>query len=266
MCELFGFSSKFPATVRFSLERFLKNAGDRNPDGWGIAFNASDGMRVERAVDPAPHCPLSRRLAAEGVVTDTLISHVRKATVGGVSLRNTHPFECTTGGHRHLFAFNGNVPAVLATKCPGNRCPSRGDTDAEHALCLLLALPGFAEERQPLRLAHTLRRFGMELATMGPANFLYYRDGVIYAFASRRTHHDGVHPPGLWSLQRHCRQSPPVLASAMLEVEPGAELEQQVCLLASIPLSDEPWQPLQQNELVVMQEGGLTRIVDQHEI
>ena len=60
-----------------------------------------------------------------------------------------------------------------------------------------------------------------------------------------------IEPPGVHLLCRRC--SAPTDA-----IESG---DQQVTLVASVPLSDEAWQPLAEGELVVLRRGDIVRRV-----
>ena len=64
-------------------------------------------------------------------------------------------------------------------------------------------------------------------------------------------------PPGLHMLCRTCTApvegASPTLAG--LVIAPANE--QEIALVASVPLSDEPWQPLLEGEVVVLREGKL---------
>jgi glutamine amidotransferase len=97
--------------------------------------------------------------------------------------------------------------------------------------------------------------FAAALRPHGPANFLYADGEVLFAHGHRRLQPDGrIAPPGLHWLQRSCAQADETLQAAGLSVAGGYE---QVLLLASVPLSDEPWQALAEGETVAVQGGAL---------
>jgi glutamine amidotransferase len=80
---------------------------------------------------------------AARVYAKTLVAHVRRATVGGTSIQNTHPFH----HGRWIFAHNGSVPNFdrvrfnpLEYMDPLHRSEIRGTTDSEHVFLYLLSL------------------------------------------------------------------------------------------------------------------------------
>ena len=68
MCELFGMSSKLPATVNLSMEEFARHGGLTGPhaDGWGIAFHDGADIRLLREPEPAADSPWVAFLREQG--------------------------------------------------------------------------------------------------------------------------------------------------------------------------------------------------------
>jgi glutamine amidotransferase len=95
-----------------------------------------------------------------------------------------------------------------------------------------------------------------DLRSLGPANFLYSDGDALFAHGDRRKHAPTgkVQPPGLVFLERLCRRSEPGLDANGVSVE-GAD--QAITLIASVPLSDDPWQPLRQGEVVAISKGNV---------
>ena len=97
--------------------------------------------------------------------------------------------------------------------------------------------------------------FAAALRGFGPANFLYADGEFLFAHGHRRLQADGrIAPPGLHWLQRRCAQDDETLETDGVQVGRGY---QQVLLLASVPLSDEPWQALAEGETVAVAGGEL---------
>jgi glutamine amidotransferase len=263
MCELFAMSSRMPASLGFSLERLARRGGAEGPhrDGWGIAFYEGPDCLLLRESRPASESPLMHFMEHQGLRTRMALSHIRLATFGNRSLRNTQPFLRELGGHMHAFAHNGDLPALLALPDDAQR-PFRpvGDTDSERAFCDLLArlLPLWRDanggvpslvERLAIIGAHAA-----ELRQLGPANFLYADGDALFVHADRRSQLDGrVRPPGLYLLQRCCWHSAPELAEAGVDLE---TVRQDVALVASTPLTDELWQPLGEGDLIALSGGA----------
>lgn len=98
------------------------------------------------------------------------------------------------------------------------------------------------------------RLFARDLRSLGPANFLYSDTDAIFAHGHRRKDATGqVRPPGLHFLCRRC--SPTDDGALIAGVTLPHEAEQEVALVASVPLSAEPWEPLAEGEIVVLQNG-----------
>ncbi len=92
----------------------------------------------------------------------------------------------------------------------------------------------------------------------GPANIIYASNGQLLVHADRRTKAPGViEPPGLWLLERHCVNG----ESAAVGGEPVqiAARNVNVVLLASVPLTDEPWRPLEQGSVLQLEHGRVIR-------
>ena len=264
MCELFCLSSRQPTVATFSLERFAARGGlaGHTIDGWGLALYDDADLRLYREPEPARDSRWLQFVQGRRLPSRLLISHIRHATRGGVRLANTQPFAREIGGRMHVFAHNGRLEPLLQ---PGAPRPRRfrpiGDTDSEVAACLLFdAMAGLwdAGTEPPLgRRVMLVSDFAASLRPLGPANFLYSDGHHVYAHGHRRTQAEGrIAPPGLWLLRRECAADADALPQAGLSLDTGSG-PQQVVLLASVPLTDEPWRPLGEGELVVAANGTL---------
>lgn len=259
MCELFAMSARAPATVTFSLSELARHGGLTAPhaDGWGVAFVEDRDARLFREPAPASTSACVRFLEDHPIRSTLVLSHLRHATRGAVSLENTQPFARELGGRVQLFAHNGDLPGVRQALALGRFRPI-GETDSEHAFCALLgrleALPG-ASEDQLTGAMETVAGFARELRVLGPANFLYADGERLYAHAHERKQAGGrIAPPGLHLLGRRCAAEPS--AETAVRVEPGAG-EQEVLLLASVPLTTEAWEALPPGVLLAVERGRL---------
>ncbi|MEJ2189597.1 MAG: class II glutamine amidotransferase [Acidobacteriota bacterium] len=268
MCELFVMSSRLPATVTYSLEEFARHGGGTGPhsDGWGIAYYEDRDASVIRDLDPAATSPLVRCVADRGLRSGTVISHIRHATQGAVALRNTQPFAREVGGRIHLFAHNGDLESIAsAPDLELGVDRPLGETDSELAFCALLArlrplwkdgleIP-LLEKRTAVVVA-----FARTLRPLGPANFIYFDGDVLFLHGHRRKHDNEEEPrtPGLNLLCRSCAVDGSEFRAEGLEIAGG---NQHVVLAASVPLTDEPWQPFAEGEIVVVRGG---EIIERH--
>lgn len=266
MCELFAMSSRQGATVSFSFEEFSRRGGLTGPhgDGWGVAFFEGGDARVVREPAPASSSPCVRFIERYPIRSTLVLSHVRHATRGEVSLANTQPFARELGGRLHVFAHNGHLAGVPEPDgLPLGRFRPIGDTDSEHAFCALLARlePLWLRDTGPPTLAERMAvvaEFAAALRSRGPANFLYTDAELLFAHGhERRQLHGRIEPPGLHLLLRHCPLEPgsgrPTGGVRVSPTDDG----QEVLLLASVPLTSEAWQALAPGEIVVLSRGRL---------
>ncbi|MGI9383832.1 MAG: class II glutamine amidotransferase [Methyloligellaceae bacterium] len=261
MCELFALSSRHPATVDFSLEELARRGGETGPhkDGWGIAYYEDDDVRLIREPSAASESDWLRFVEAHHLRSRTVVSHIRKATIGKRQLSNTQPFSRELGGRMHVFAHNGHLPGIQQSFALGMHRPI-GGTDSEHAFCALLArleqlwlsldeIPSFDQRLE------AVAAFAADLRALGLANFIYADGATLFAHGHRRPHGtDGIRPPGLCMLRRRCSSEEPSLAATGVTVTLE---DQDVVLLASVPLTDEPWAPLGEGEVVAVKDGEI---------
>jgi glutamine amidotransferase len=177
-------------------------------------------------------------------------------------LRNTQPFVRELGGRQHVFAHNGMLPGIEADgRCSVRRFRPIGDTDSEHAFCALLDRLAPLWERGVPSIDARVAEIGAFAATMrslGPANFIYTDGDAVFAHGHRRKDDRGeLRPPGLRFVCRTCREDSDDAALSGVALGHGAE--QQVAIVASVPLSDERWEIVAEGELVVLREGRVVR-------
>jgi glutamine amidotransferase len=259
MCELFALSASAPVEIKLSLAELARHGGQTgiHSDGWGVAFLEGRDVRLIREPSAAAFSPWVQCLQDHPVQSDTVIAHIRHATRGAIELANTQPFVRELGGRVQVFAHNGYLDdAVLSDKASMQRFQPIGDTDSEAAFCLLLermAANSGASERPDRNLA-IFAAFAREMRDHGPANIIYASDGHLLIYADRRTQRPGViEPPGLWILQRQCSASAEsMFAGAGVSVA-GTALS--VVLIASVPLTSEPWQPLERSTAIEVRNG-----------
>lgn len=266
MCELLALSSSQPARLTFSLHALAERGGadGRLHDGWGVAFYEGRDVALFREPRPAADSALVRHLETGGPATRLAISHIRHATRGGVSLANTQPLIRELGGRTHVFAHNGDLPGI--ERCDTLRLGAYrpvGQSDSEQAFCALLtrleAL--WLDDIPPIlqRRLSVLAAFAAELRALGPANFLYADGDALFAHGDRRLQRNGhTEPPGLWIRQRRC---PPESGSddhgAGVSVRASGT---SVLWVASVPLTDDPWQPVDRGNLVAIRDGVIVSV------
>jgi predicted glutamine amidotransferase len=263
MCELLAVSARFPTTVKLSLDELARHGGGTGPhrDGWGVVLADEGDAVVIREAQAAHDSPWIQFLDARAPRTNLAIAHVRKATHGARTLRNTQPFTRELGGQLHVFAHNGMLDAIdRNARFAPRRFRPIGETDSEVAFCALLERlsplwENGANEDDRLR---EIAGFAADLRALGPANFLYANGDTVIAHGHERKQNDGViASPGLHVLCRSCSATSDAVPFAGVSIDP--EALQEVAVVASVPLSNEPWSPLESGEIVVLRGGRVIR-------
>jgi glutamine amidotransferase len=120
--------------------------------------------------------------------SDNIVAHIRKATQGGVSLANTHPFVRELWGRYWVFAHNGDLkdfgPRLHAAFRPV------GETDSERAFCWLMQELAKAHASVPTvaELTATLRELVPLAAAHGSFNFILSNGQALWAHCSTHLH------------------------------------------------------------------------------
>ena len=137
MCRIFGCVASEPVSIRHELleaENPMIRQSQEHDSGWGMAV-------YPHAEGEGPQCVRFPQAAyADGDfrrathMRGRLFNvHVRRATMGGLTMPNTHPF-CIGD---YSFGHNGTILHFSRLLEPGVRAPS-GDTDSEHFFNFLM--------------------------------------------------------------------------------------------------------------------------------
>ena len=121
-------------------ENALIHQSGEHPDGWGVAYYIAGSPHIVKSADTAFEDSLFQRLS--GVVSsETVLAHIRRATVGGHSIINAHPFQFG----KWTFAHNGNIKdfnkhreKLIAKISPHYKRFILGETDSEVLFFLIL--------------------------------------------------------------------------------------------------------------------------------
>ena len=256
-------SSRYPASVGFSLETLAQRGGHNGPhkDGWGVAYFEERDVFLLREPSPAAKSALVKFMEVNGPPSNLVLSHIRLATQGEPALRNTQPFQRELGGRAHVFAHNGSMPDVKEARClKTQRFVPVGDTDSEHAFCCLLENLGQlwdgANGKAPSIDARidVVAEFAGSLRSLGTFNFVYSDGDALFVHAHIRKHDDGEEgPPGLHLLIRSANEQAVDLTQSGVLLAPVA---QELVLVASVPLTDdEPWEPIAEGEVIALKQG-----------
>lgn len=136
MCELFGISSAEKIPCNELLREFYSH-GVEHPDGWGLASFYGGAVSLEKEpVSSVESVYLKNRLT-DNIVEDILLAHIRKASVGGLSYVNSHPF-ARRDRHGRLWVMIHNGTIFDSPELAPYKQRQRGETDSERILYYLV--------------------------------------------------------------------------------------------------------------------------------
>ncbi|SNT45582.1 glutamine amidotransferase [Actinomadura meyerae] len=237
MCRLFGMSTGGPrvraAHWLLDAPRSLRAQSHRMQHGAGLGWFSLGGEPVRDRAPLAAFENADFDLHARNVPSHTFVSHVRDASVGGLTVRNCHPFVMND----RLFAHNGVVKGldVLRTWLTEvEHAHVAGETDSELVFAYLTA-----EIRRrgdtTAGIVEAVRRIGAELPVFA-LNLLVAESGRLWALRYPESNE-------LWVLS-------PERGGAGEPAGPGAV---PAVVLASEPMDDDPgWRLLEPGELLVV--------------
>lgn len=265
MCRLYGLRANEPTKVECTLVHaqnalMVQSAGDlrgkAHTDGWGIAFYEDGRPTIERRPIAAFE-DAHFNATAERVYSQTVMAHIRQATVGTASLENTHPF-CHGPW---TFAHNGSITAFddvrlqLESEIDISHVGlPTGTTDSElafHWLLSRMARQGMSLQGRSTDLNATREIVGAavrEIAGLSEAanapepaqlNFLLTDGHVMVASCWNRSlfwvHRDGL---------RDCE------VCGIPHVHHDLRAHYHAIVVASEPISHESWQEIPNHSIV----------------
>jgi predicted glutamine amidotransferase len=235
MCRLFGAAANAPVDISFELlgaENPLVEQSEEHDSGWGVAYYRDGRPHVQR-FPHAAHGDTSFHEVAEAIST-LFVVHVRRATLGGLKLENTHPFSSDA----YTYCHNGTILRSSALLELSDRSP-RGETDSERFFNALMT--GFEADD----VIGSLRRTVEEVCnrcSFSALNFLFCDGRYLYAYRL-----------GLYELFWRVRTRD---LDADTQTHYHVHLErphdEHVVMVSSERLSeDEPWTLFGQDELLI---------------
>jgi predicted glutamine amidotransferase len=138
MCRVFGCVASEPVSIRHELleaENPIIRQSEDHDSGWGMAvYERPDANDLKLVRFPEAAYNDGSFLEATAIRGRIFNVHVRRATMGGLSLVNTHPFCLGT----YSFCHNGTIVRYTRLLEEGVSRPI-GDTDSEHFFNLLMS-------------------------------------------------------------------------------------------------------------------------------
>ncbi len=255
MCELLGVSVSPAARLGVYFNEFRPRAVG-NREGWGFAWWEDGVPHLLKEPNRADESELAARLENDPPSSDLFIVHVRAATVGRLSLQNTHPFTGDALGRRWVFAHNGTVRELERLDVGSFR--PQGETDSERAFHHLLTRLGrLGAGAEDDAIAEEVLAAGRELSEReSKVNFLLSDGRTLYAY------HDGhktLH------FVEHRAETLGEIGMAdqdyRLSLRLGDAPDERAVIVASVPLTDEPWTKLDAGDFLVIRDGLVARRV-----
>lgn len=252
MCELLGMSANVPTDICFSFAGLMQRGGGTGPhkDGWGIAFYEGKGVRCFHDPNPSVDSRIANLVKEHPIKSHVVVSHIRQANVGKVTLENTHPFQRELWGYTWTFAHNGQLDKALFSKKLSYYQPV-GTTDSEFAFCWMLGeiRKQFPERPQnPTELSAFIQTLAEELRELGVFNMLLSESTALFAFCgSKLSWITRCAPFGEASLT-DCDMT----VDFMKETTP----DDIVTVIATVPLTEnESWNTINPGQLVTFVKG-----------
>jgi predicted glutamine amidotransferase len=235
MCRLFGAAANDPVDVSFELLRSDNSVlrwSEEHDSGWGSAYYMNHEPQVNRFAHAA-HADDCFDEITSGRARLIMV-HVRRATIGGLKLENTHPFV----RDRYSYCHNGTILKASRLEQFADR-PPVGDTDSERFFNMLMT--GFDACDVVGSLRRAVERT-CDMCRFSALNFLFCDGARLYAYRF------GVYRL-FWGLR-----APDFDADAETHLRVHLERPhgEQVVLVASEMLTEnEPWIEFGQDELLV---------------
>ena len=247
MCQLLGMSCNTPTDIMFSFTGFSTRAQE-HADGFGIAFFEDRGVRLFVDSQAANQSPVAELIRNYPIRSKHVIAHIRKATQGGVTLENCHPFVRELWGRYWVFAHNGNL--VDFNPCLHAAFRPVGTTDSERAFCWLMQelAKNHASVPTPEQLTQTLSELVPKIAAHGTFNFMLSHGHCLWAHCSTKLHYFLRHHP----FEKVKLQDQDMQVDFSRVTTP----EDKVAVIVTEPLTeDERWVAMRPGELKTFVDG-----------
>lgn len=238
MCELFGRSGDTSKNVNEVLKTFYSHSIN-HPHGWGLAYwddnNNSKILKncVKANDDSHLHLKLQNNIKAKNV-----LAHIRYATIGRVSIENSHPFtKRDVSGREWTFIHNGTVFSGM--KLIGYSSKQIGQTDSERIFLYLIDELNkviYRKERDLLQSERieVVSRVIRDIAPRNKLNLIIYDGELMYVHTNMKN------------------------TLYMLEKENS-------CLFATVPVTDDiNWKNVPMTRLLVYHNGKQIYAGDSH--
>lgn len=229
MCELFGFNAAKEEELTPWLREFFSHSRE-HPSGWGYAVLDRGEPVIQREPVPAYESRTLEQWLDTRPQSRTLLAHIRKASVGGISPLNCHPFVGKDiSGRTWTLIHNGTIFNEMRLVSYYDR--QEGNTDSERLFLYLLDQQNEGIRKKGIFLNayerfRVVERVVHRMSFRNKLNLLIYDGSQLYAHVNMK-------------------------GTLYIREQPGR------VMLATTPLQGEPWEPLPLATLHVYKEGNL---------
>ena len=136
MCELFGVTSDKKILVNEYLKKFFGHSNE-HPSGWGLSVLDETNPSIIKEAIKAENSNLLKGVLEKPLKSSKLVAHIRRATIGHVEYKNSHPFSrVDASGREWIFVHNGTIfDAPVLNKYQKEQ---EGETDSERILLYII--------------------------------------------------------------------------------------------------------------------------------
>ncbi len=230
----------------------FRSRGNANPDGWGVAFYSDKSVTLFKEAENAAESELAEFLGSyRQLRSKLLVAHVRRASVGGKTHQNTHPFVREIKGKEYVLAHNGTLRG-FRKKLELGRIRPLGINDSEFLLCYLLGRiekKGVAEwNRQSFE---WLREEMHIVNDTGSLNCLFSDGTYLFAYYDKNGYND------LYYLSRKAPYGKVHFTDSLKEIDLSVIYQKSATgvIVATRPLTDERWKKFTRGQLLIFKDG-----------
>lgn len=236
MCELFGISSAKKVKCNDVLRTFFSHGVD-NPDGWGLAAFYGNAVSLEKEPTSSMDSIYLKNRLADDIVEDVLLAHIRKASVGSLEYKNSHPFALRDNFDR-LWTLTHNGTIFEGPVLEPYVSLQKGNTDSERILYYLVDQVNARQKEKRGELLEEERFSVVDevIHTITPknkVNLMIYDGDLFYIHTN---HKDSLH---------FCQK-------------------EKMLLVSTKPLNQDHWEEVPMNTLLAYRSGELVYTGKKH--
>lgn len=236
MCELFGINSTKKIKANELLQEFFSHGAD-HPDGWGLATFYGNAVSLEKEPVSALESVYLKHRLTEDIVEATLLAHIRKASVGNLQYKNSHPFAMRDNQNR-LWTLIHNGTIFESPELDAYIGRQRGGTDSERILYDLIDRIDARQEEKGRSLSEEERFSVMDemihrITPKNKVNLLIYDGDLFYVHMN--------HKDSLYRCQK-----------------------EKALVVSTKPLNSDDWESVPMNTLLAYRNGDLVYTGNRH--